>query len=413
METMPDSAQLQTYARLLRLTPVEDAAIPVSPIPPPAETGAPAAPPPAKRHRRTGLVSFLALVVLPTCLAAGYFWLLAADRFHSEARFVLRTPNNAFAGVPGAQLMQAAGVTRSADDGYVVQEYLESRDAMAILEKNAGLRDAWARPRLDFIWRFPNFHTSNSEEGLYRHYRRMVDANFTNATGVTTLEVQAFSAAEARRLAGALLDAAENLVNRLNQRQQRDATALADSEVERMRHRTLAAQAALTAFRERERLLDPAQATLAVLETIAKLAQEAAQVSVQIGELAHTSPGSPQIAPLRTKRAAIEAQIAIERKRLAGDAEAIAPRIALYERLMLEREFAEKALIAAMTSLEAARVNALRQHVYLERITAPSDPDYPASPWRFVWTIAVFAAGFVAWRIWRILITDTMAHGRT
>lgn len=77
---------------------------------------------------------------------------------------------------------------------------------------------------------------------------------------------------------------------------------------------------------------------------------------------------------------------------------------------MLEREFAEKALISAMTAVEAARVEAMRQQVYLERVTNPSHPDYSAYPWRIIWTIVVMAAGYMAWRMWRILSADALRH---
>jgi len=146
------------------------------------------------------------------------------------------------------------------------------------------------------------------------------------------------------------------------------------------------------------------------LETIARLAQEAAAISVQIGELTENSPDGPQIQPLRVRRAALEAQITVERQRMAGDAQSIAPRIVEYERLMLEREFAEKALIAAMAALEAARVEAMAKQVYLERVTNPSEPDYPAHPWRIAWCIAVAVVGWMAWRLWRIVSSDTLRH---
>ena len=93
-----------------------------------------------------------------------------------------------------------------------------------------------------------------------------------------------------------------------------------------------------------------------------------------------------------------------------GDAQAIAPRIVEYERLMLEREFAEKALISAMAAVETARVEAMRQQVYLERVANPSQPDYPAYPWRVVWTLVVAVAGYMTWRMWRILSSDALRH---
>jgi len=347
---------------------------------------------------------------LPTLLAITYFYAISANRYQSEARFVLRMPGRSAANAATTNLLQSMGVIRSTEDGYIVREYLESRDAMAILGKNGQLQEIYEKPRWDFIWRFPNPFMSNSEEGLYRQYKRMISTSFDSSTGVNLLKVQAFAPADARRLAGELLKAAEALVNHLNERARNDTVAFAEAESDRARKRVVQAQAMLAAFRERERLVDPSQATLAVLEAIAKLSTEVAQVSVQLGELAKASPNAPQIGVLRGRRTALEAQIATERQRLAGDTQSIAPKIAEYERLTLEREFAEKALMAAMASVELARIEASRQQVYLEQVATPSEPDYPTYPWRLIWCLATFAAGYMAWRTWRVWAADTLRH---
>ena len=411
----PDASQLATYARLLRLTPVDEECQS-------HRLGgrlvAEVAPNHARRWRSRGLISFFLLSCCLPLVTASYLDFLAADRYQSEARFVLRTPGRALASAALGNVLQnndlaaMSGVTHSGDDGYVVQEFLESRDALAWVEQRAGLAAAYDTPgaRRDFFWSFPNPFEPNSQEGLFWHFQRMVSADFDSTTGMNTLKVQAFTPADAKRIATSLLEAAEGLINRLNKRAQQDAIALAEAEVERMQQRAMAAQVALTAFRERERLIDPGQATPGVPETVGRLAQEAALVGVQTGELAKSSPGSPQIAPLRTRRAALEAQIAQERQRLAGDAQSIAPRIVEYEQLMLEREFAEKALVSAMTALQTARVESMRQQVYLERVTSPSQPDYPRYPWRVVWTLAVAVAGYMTWGMWRVLSADTLRH---
>lgn len=402
---MADNAQLATYARLLRLSPIEEAAVQPSSLSPPTTIASP-----KRRRRIAGLWSLLLLVALPVCVTAGYFWILAADRYESETSFVLRVPGRSIPlGMP-SNFLPSGGISRAADDGFIVKDYLESRDAMQWLEKHADLRAAYDKARWDPIWRFPNPFQSNTEEGLFKHYQRMTTSKFDGGTGVNLLRVEAFTPQDAQRLAGSLLDAAEGLVNRLNQRSREDAVSLANAEVDRMRERTLAAQAALTAFRERERLIDPSQATLAVLQTIARLSLDVAQANVQLSEMIQSSANSPQIAQLRNKQAALESQIVLERQRLAGDAQAIAPRIAEYERLMLEREFAEKALMAAMTAVETARVETQRQHIYLERVAAPGQPDHPAYPWRVIWCLVALAAAYMTWRMWRIVADDAQRH---
>ena len=405
---MPEATEFATYARLLKLTPVSDVQLaPVTvPVVPPV-----AAAQLTRRLRPKGIVSFMLLVVLPICLAVAYFAFFAADRYESEARFVLRSPGRTIS-TQLPNILQAAGIARASDDGYIVREFLESRDAMEVLERQADLKAAYAAGGHDFIWRFPNFFTSKTDEGLYRHYQRLMSADFDSTTGVSILKMQAFTPDAARRLATALLEAAESLVNHLNERARQDAIKVANTEVERMKARALTAQAALTAFRERERLVDPSQVTIAVLETINQLSMEFAALSVQINQLEKTTRNSPQIMPLRSRRSAIEVQIATERHRLAGDAQAIAPRIAEYERLMLEREFAAKALLTAMTALETARVEAQRQQVYLEKVAIPAQPDYPTYPWRIVWCLVTLVAGYMTWRMWRTLVKDAVEHAK-
>lgn len=403
---MPDVSQFENYARLLRLSPVNQTEVTL------VEQRVP-----TSVRRRTWATkhatSFLVLVVVPTFLILGYFWLLSAPRYESEARFILRVPGRVMLPTQLTQmasLLQDAGVSRSNDDGYIIKEYLESRDALAYLEKHEHVKKALSAARDDPFWKYPSRFFSNTEEGFYKYYKRIISVTFDNTTGVGILKLQAFSPEDAQRLSEALLGAAEQVVNRLNDRSRQDASALAEAETVRARQRVATAQEALTKFRERERLVDPKQATLALFEAIGQLGLEVAKVSVQLNELGQSSPKSPQIAALRTKRAALESQITIERNRLAGDSLSIAPRIAEYERLMLDREFADKALIAAMSSVEMARIEANRKQIYLERVAQPAKPDYPTYPWRILWSIAAIVCSFMAWKIWRVLAADAKRH---
>lgn len=403
--SMPDASQFAPYARMLQLTPLSDAVTGIAVARTTEETEV------ATRARRPRyLLSLFLLAVLPTCLTATYLYGFAADRFESEARFVLRMSGRNASNLVVPTAVQSQGMMRSSDDGYVVQDFLQSRDAMVWLEDHADLRAAIRGAPWDPLWHFPGPFGLETQEALFKYFKRIVSITFDTTTGVSTLTVQAFAPADAQRLANGLLTAAESLVNRMNERARRDAIAIAQGEVDRQKLRADAAQAALKAFRERERLVDPTHATLSVLETIAKLSQEAAHVGVQLGELARASSEAPQIAGLRLRRAALEDQIDAERRRLAGDTLAMAPRIVEYERLSLEREFTERALVSAMTMLESARVEALRQQVYLERVATPNEPDHRAYPWRALWCLVAAAGGIMAWLIWRVIKADALRH---
>ncbi len=99
-----------------------------------------------------------------------------------------------------------------------------------------------------------------------------------------------------------------------------------------------------------------------------------------------------------------------EKKRIGGTAQALAPLIADYERLVLEREFADRTLASALASLESARSEAQRQQLYLERVVEPHASDYPTQPKRIMWIAISIALSFAAYTILRTLLDNVREH---
>jgi capsular polysaccharide transport system permease protein len=357
-----------------------------------------------RRHAAIGL-----MVALPTALGIVYFGVIAAARFESEAKFIVRGPSSGSTSQI-ASLVQGSNIVRSADDAYVVHEYIASRDAMRHLVAEDGLLDVFNRPEADLLWRYPGWFTTPNAERLFEHYLKFVSVSYDQTTGISTLRVQAFRPEDAEKIADALLRDSETLVNKLNERAQGDAIASAEREVTASKSQALAAQEQVTAFRNRESVLDPGRVSTAALETIARLSLEQAQTNAALAELTKSSPQNPQILTFRLRIAALADQITKERLQLAGNGNSMAPRIAEYEKLMLEREFAERTFVSALSSLEAARVDAQRQRLYLERISSPAVPDYAAYPYRLTFIVATFLLSGIVYRIARAVVLDTLAH---
>ena len=70
------------------------------------------------------------------------------------------------------------------------------------------------------------------------------------------------------------------------------------------------------------------------------------------------------------------------------------PKIAAFDMLELQREFADKQLASATSSLEAARLQAEQQQLYLDTIVQPNEADYPAYP-KALSSIAIAFATFI------------------
>lgn len=342
----------------------------------------------------------LSLVVLPTALAGFYFGFVAPDRFVAEARFIVRKPASigaaAFTPVSPEQTLQSGD-----EDAYAVRDFILSRDGMQAALDHGGLRAAIGRSGWDPLWRFPGMVNGDTQEQLYRYYLDIVTVAHEVSTGVSTLRVEAFAPEDARRIATGLTDAGEALLNQLQMRARQDAIRVATAEVSRQRDLATAAQQALTAFRTREAVVDPALLAQTVLGTITALSLQVVEASAQLDLLQHASGRSPQIPPLRARAAALQAQIDRERATLAGTDKSFAPRIAEYERLVLLRDFAVRNFIAALTGLETARLDALHQRVYLERVVQPRAADQAAYPYRVLSILVIFCVGLLAYRLCR------------
>ncbi len=352
---------------------------------------------------------FLLVVVLPTALASIYFGLIASDRFVAESSFVVRSAKQPLGGGLGS-LLQMTGIARSQDDAYSVQEYIQSRDAVAALSQRLNLREIFARPGADFIARFPNPISGDTEEELFQHYKGMVEAIHVATTGITTLRVQAFRPEDALIVNRTLLTLGEELVNRMNERIRNDSVRFAEGEVSRSQQRLVDTQIKITEFRNRELMLDPSKSSLIVAELIGRLSAELAVVTAQLREVEAASANSPQIPGLQRRAAALEGQIALERARVSNSSDGLASKIADFERLNLERDFAVKALASAVASLEAARNEARRQQLYLERVVEPHAADYAMEPRRFRIALVIFSASLLIYFVGWLFVAGIREH---
>ncbi len=352
---------------------------------------------------------FLLCVVLPTLLSAAYFFMLAAPRFVSEGKFVVRSPSSA-ASSEFASIIQGSGVVRASDDAFIAKEYMLSRDAMQQLIDHHDLLAIFGKAGSDILWRFPGFFGHPNSESLKKQYLRFITLEYDQSSGISTLSAQAFEPADAQNLANALMELTEKFLNGLNARAQDDAVRSARHDVELAQQRAYQALDAVTTFRNRQTVLDPTLSSKGVIEGISGLSIENSQTNARLAELLTDTPQSPEIPTLRSRIAALQAQIAKQRQLLGGNSDSLAPQIAEYQRLLLDQEFAEKAFTSALTSLETARIDASRQRVFLERVTTPDLPDAPAYPYKLTSILVTLGVCFALWRVISAVLLDTQEH---
>jgi capsular polysaccharide transport system permease protein len=360
--------------------------------------------------RRNAL--FMVMVVLPTLLATLHYGLLAADIYVSVVKYVVRTPTVSTPSLAiGAALPGGNNISRSADDTHMINAYMESRDAVLMLRRQADVDQVYKAPAGDLISGFPRPFGNTTAESLFNYYRGMVGVKHDTNSGITTLSVSAFRPTDAQAVALKLMEGGEALANRLTVRMRRDLVERAEQETALARERVIAAQENITRWRNRAQMIDPTRYSAAIIEVIARLSLEAAQLRAQLAELQKASAQSPAIPPLQNRITALQQQIETERRALAGGTGSLAPQIVEFELLLLEKTLSEQYYTATVRSLEVARTDAQRQQIYLERIAEPQVPDYPDRPWRLFSILMVAVISFMFYVIVSKIAMNIARHG--
>jgi capsular polysaccharide transport system permease protein len=352
---------------------------------------------------------FIATVLVPTILASLYFGWIASDIYISESRFVVRSSQRqAPTGI--SALIQGSGFTRSQDDTYSVHEYMRSRDALKKLDEQFSLNQKFSSNNIDLFSRFAGLDWDNSFEALHQFYQKRLSVDLDTLSSISTLKVSAFSAEDAYLINQKLLQMSEDLVNTLNQRGRQDMIRFAAEEVKIAEQNAKAATLAISKYRGEKAVFDPEKQSALQLQQISKLQDELIANKTQLAQVRSLTRDNPQIPALQNRVAALMAEIAAETAKVAGGERSLSSKSAEYERLVLDRAFAEKLLGAALASLEQARNDAQRKQLYIERIVQASKPDVAVEPRRIRNICATFILGLMAWGIFSLLLAGVREH---
>ncbi len=356
---------------------------------------------------------FLFVVGLPTLVACIYYFVIAAPLYVVEAKYVASIKNSS--GSAGGlnsilSTVGAAGGDLSQVTAYEVKDYMTSRAAVIDFTQHAGLAQIMSRPEGDFFYRYPRPFQSGNTEGLYMAFARFATVDYNLQTGISTLSVRAFRPHDAQRLAQAMMDRSESWVAALNQRALSDQVAQSQRQVDDAKNAVANAQAALTLYRNGQRIIDPDKSAAANLELIGHLQAQVDALKAQRNAVAASAAQSPQLPLLDKQIAAFQGQIDAERASQAGEADSLAPKVSQYEKLMLDSQLAGKGLESALAGLEAARLDARHQQVFLERVVNPSLPDRPEEPKRFKMVFLVLVSSLLAYGIIALLIAGLREH---
>jgi len=285
-----------------------------------------------------------------------------------------------------------------------------SRDALRDLDESFNLRELFSREHADWLSAFPGIDGDDSFEALHLFYGKQVQINIDAMSSISTVKVKAFSAEDALRINQRLLELAERFINQLNERGRQDLMRFATEEVDSAEKKATASALAIREFRNRRSVFDPERQSQFDLGQVSKLQEELISTRTQLAEVMRLARNNPKVKVLLDRVSSLEQEIGVAMSKVSGAGASLSNKSAEYERLALEREFADKQLASALASLEQARNEVQRKQLYLERVAQPSRPDVAVLPNRLKSVVTTLVATLMLWAVLRMLIAGVREH---
>ncbi len=355
------------------------------------------------------LWSYFLLVIVPAAIVAFYYAFVAADQYMVETRFAVRNMNASFGNSLLSNLgLGGGGIATS--DTYIIREYIHSREILSRIEKKYHIKEKYTKPRNDLWAALPADATF---EDFLKYWKYMVQVDLDRISHILTIKVFAFSARDAYEISKAILEESERMINELSERARRDAVVYAEKEVAKAEERIREIRQKMLKFRSTTQQVDPAKQAEVQVALIGKLEEQLAHLKAKLAEARnYLSRNAPTVIFLRNRIRAVTKQIEDEKKKLgnalknrSAKASKDMPQTSLsetlseYEELLVDKEFAEKLYLSALSGLEQARLLANKQQRYLATFVRPYIPDEARFPKRLRNTVFVFLALTLLWAL--------------
>jgi capsular polysaccharide transport system permease protein len=321
------------------------------------------------------LISFVLSVVLPILVVGYYLWAVADGRYGSTTGFTVRQEEGHSSSELLSGLAQFTG-SSNAPDADVLYEFIRSQKMVRRVDERLDLRGHysahWRSDPVFALW------PDATIEDLLWYWGRMVRVSYDAGTGLTQLEVTAYSPEMAQRIGQEIVAESQRLVNALNEAARRDAIRYAELDLHQAQKQLREAREALIRFRTRTQIVDLEADIQARMAVVNRLQQQLAEELLAFDELKKViGDNDPRLTQALRRIEVIRERITEERRALAttevlSTGEDYPTLIAEFEGLTVDREYAEEAYRTALSARNAARDSADRQTRYLATYIAPT-----------------------------------------
>ncbi len=339
----------------------------------------------ARREELLSLVRrhpFFLVAPLSAIVLAFYYAFLAAPIFVSETHISIRGKDSA----PQSSLLSAFVPSAGGgglSESVAVMEYIHSAPMLEKLSKQIDIFEHYSSFRLD---PFSTISKNASREEYLTFYRRRVSIVLDREAAIVKIEVDAYDAESALQTAQAIVRLSEDYVNDLSTRIREETLADARAELTLAQDDVRNVRLALAEFRNQSGELDPASRGSASVGALINLEGDITRLRGELAsQLAINREDAPQVQAIEAQIRSLEAQVEDQRRRLASENSdgTLAEVLREYEGLVIQREYAETRLTAALAALDGARQLADQRERFIVPIVDPVLATEATKPKRF------------------------------
>lgn len=354
---------------------------------------------------------FILLVLLPTILSIVYYVAICTKRYVSESTISIRSPESnstdllqSLTGLPSS-----SGSGSVLSDSFAIEKLIFSQDMLNKLPDEISLSNLYSKPEIDTLSRLK----SNFKEDRLDYWKSRVSLSIDPMSNLAVLKTEAYTPDEAIAINEFLIQSSEEYVNELSTRLKGDATTKSIEEAEIAKERLRKVSLEMSKFLEDSGKITFEESIASQASLISGLEAELAQKQTELSaKTAYLRPDSNSLIVLKGEIQALQSQIRKQQSSLerGSSSKRTTEELAAYNKLLLEKKFAEEAYAAAQATLEKTRIDASTQQRYLIRITEPTLADEATEPNVLVSILTIFFIAFFIWAILSLAIATIKEH---
>ena len=351
-------------------------------------------------------------IAVPWLLTAFYLTAVASDRYVSESIVAVREEGSGISVPTGVDALSAMFGTSAAsnEDQYMLQAHILSNDMLRQIDEKLDLREAYSKPKFDFVFRLDEDATKDQ---FLDYYRRRVDVVIDDASGLLTVHTQGFTPEVSQAVNQEVVRISERFINESSHRLAREQMSFAESELRKARVRLDAVRERLQSFQEEHGLLDPTAQAAATTGLTAELQATLARYEAELkGMLTYLNDDAPQAEALRAQIGGIREQLQAEQRRGVTDTGGLSLSVLAgrHQELLAELGFVSDAYRGALMALETARIESTRKLKSLVLVETPALPETAEYPRRVYTLFALLMGLFLIYGIVRLVIATIEDH---